>query len=185
MSAAQALLNGEDFLRGRNAGDWLGSGTYFFQDAPRRALYYARVKAKIAADDPAILVARISLARSLDLVEQEAFEVLSRYVPEFNDLGIDCSQPPLTIDGGRAKKPPAGTNLEDMNDWDHAFLDYVVANSKQETGEEIDVIRAPFLWGHAVDDHRSFLFSLAHVQLCVRTRAAIIDDCLELVPLPK
>lgn len=55
--AAQRILS-TGFEISRNEYDWLGDGAYFFQDAPVRALEWARQR---FGDDAAVLGAEIDL----------------------------------------------------------------------------------------------------------------------------
>jgi hypothetical protein len=173
-SAATALLAGSAFLHSKNLGDWLGSGAYFFEDAPLRAFHWAQQKAKsLPAEEPVVLRATIRLDQSLDLLEQSGSTTLAPLASEFRKAGLAADQSPLHIANGRCKPPPLGTALHEMNKLDRLFLDWSV-EILEEFGEAIEVIRAPFLWGRAVM-RPSFLFDWGHVQICVRRNSAITD----------
>jgi hypothetical protein len=56
----------------KNDFDWLGTGVYFWEHAPRRALQFAHEqKARAKLDTPAVLGAYINLGRCFDLTDTE------------------------------------------------------------------------------------------------------------------
>jgi hypothetical protein len=65
-----------------NKWDWLGPGSYFWEEDPVRALEYAintsmgRQKNKTAADTPFVIGAIIDLGNCLNLVELTALDIL-------------------------------------------------------------------------------------------------------------
>ena len=77
------LLNGHDEMQpSDNKWDWLGPGSYFWEEDPVRALEYAintsmgRQKNKTAADTPFVIGAIIDLGNCLNLVELTALDIL-------------------------------------------------------------------------------------------------------------
>ena len=70
-SVAEALLSGQDvMLSSDNDYDWLGSGIYFWEEAPARALLWARNK---FGKDASVVGAKIRLGRCLNLMDVEAY----------------------------------------------------------------------------------------------------------------
>jgi hypothetical protein len=65
VQAAQRILS-SGFQVSRNEYDWLGDGAYFFQDAPARALEWARHRFE---DDAAVVAAEIDLEGCVDLLD--------------------------------------------------------------------------------------------------------------------
>jgi hypothetical protein len=63
--AARRILS-TGFEISRNEYDWLGDGAYFFQDAPARALEWARQR---FGDDAAVIGAEIDLDGCIDLLD--------------------------------------------------------------------------------------------------------------------
>src|SRR5258708_6515574 len=81
-AVAERLLAGEPFRRSENDYDWLGSGVYFWEYGPDRALQFAREKqqrGRIAA--PAAVGALVQLGRCLDLLDTEWTLDLARTYP--------------------------------------------------------------------------------------------------------
>ncbi len=68
-NVAERLLKGEPFVPSTNTYDWLGPGIYFWQSNPRRALGFAREKARRDSQRwrPAVVGAVIELGFCLDL----------------------------------------------------------------------------------------------------------------------
>ena len=76
------VLNGHDeLLPSQNAWDWLGSGIYFWEQNPLRALEYAVESAerkqfnKKPISTPFVLGAIIDLGNCLDLVESSSLAI--------------------------------------------------------------------------------------------------------------
>ncbi|WP_295620376.1 hypothetical protein [Chamaesiphon sp. GL140_3_metabinner_50] len=63
--AASILKNG--FLASDNDYDWLGTGIYFFQDAPMRAKQWATEQ---HPQEPSVICARIQLDNCVDLITE-------------------------------------------------------------------------------------------------------------------
>ena len=75
-SVAQKVLNGENMLKSSaNKYDWLGSGIYFWENSPARALEFAEhlrqnpQKSKGTITEPAVIGAVIHLGFCLDLLD--------------------------------------------------------------------------------------------------------------------
>lgn len=131
---AKALLGGTPFLSSQNEGDWLGSGVYFWQDAPRRAEWWARRISRAKGVAPAVLVADIDLSDSLDLLDSWGFERLKTQYKVFNTLLGTPTQEPLELQKGGTVWPSDGTPLVDRNKRDKAFLDFASIAIGKTTG---------------------------------------------------
>lgn len=167
-----------------NGGDWLGTGAYFFQDAPQRALdWAARFRCTEPDDDPAVIVADVSLENCLDLLEIEGFRRVADYFPDF--LAAERAslsprpQPGLLVVGGKAKIAlgrqralAAGlTKGRPTNFRDRALIDFC-AKIERDKGQEIKSVRGAFLWGSTIFPE-SFLFDQSHVEIAVRDASMI------------
>jgi|SRR5688572_22469570 len=78
------VLNGkEELFSSNNSWDWLGSGIYFWEQNPVRALEYAIESSqrlqfnKIPIKTPFVLGAIIELQNCLNLVESQSLKILS------------------------------------------------------------------------------------------------------------
>ncbi len=80
--AAQRILSA-GFEISRNEYDWLGDGAYFFQDAPARALEWARQR---FGDDAAVVGAEIDLEDCIDFLDVEWQEEVKRAYGRYRAL---------------------------------------------------------------------------------------------------
>lgn len=169
---AARIKGGEEFTPSTNIGDWLGTGIYFWQDAPKRAAYWARRAARRAKDKPAVLETQIDLTNCLDLLDLFAFNTMKVECAEFERRTSGYEQDPLVIEDGATVYPPDGTRLVDRNKKDKALFDFATASIEAKTGKPVPVVRSAFLWGEAL--HKtSFVFDWSNVHICVRDHSAI------------
>jgi hypothetical protein len=77
LEVAERLLAGDPFRFSLNEYDWLGSGTYFWENDAKRGLHWAEeaVKRK-RVKSPAVVGAVIDLGLCLDLTTQSSLEVI-------------------------------------------------------------------------------------------------------------
>jgi hypothetical protein len=71
LAVAHSLLGGASVFPSQNAYDWLGSGVYFWEYAPFRALDWAEAKCAQYGGHPAVLVATLRLGSCLNLLDTE------------------------------------------------------------------------------------------------------------------
>lgn len=155
VEAAQRILS-SGFRISRNDYDWLGDGAYFFQDAPARALEWARQR---FGDDAALIGAEIDLEDCLDLLDMDDHAVVqASYAALLRRLETSAHPVPRQTRGAHRL--------------DRAVVNHTVGllNSR---GVLIRSVRAAFVEGVPLFPG-SALWSLAHVQIAVRDPAAII-----------
>ena len=167
-SVADAVISGKMELQpSKNDYDWLGSGIYFWENAPERALRWAQEQQKRnpgSIKNPAVVGAVVHLGNCLNLMDKasnqpigEAYKVLEvvfaeirKRLPEF-------------------KIPANGKKLH--------RLDALVLNTACMFAERnkypYDTIRAAFIEGEPVFKG-SAIQSDTHIQLCVRNSASIV-----------
>jgi hypothetical protein len=155
VAAAQRIL-ASGFEPSRNDYDWLGDGAYFFQDAPVRAMEWARQR---HGPDAAVVAAEIDLADCMDLLDipghAQVARTYTRYRAELEERRL-----PLP------RQSPGAHRL------DCAVLNYLSDVLKDE-GVPIQSIRAVFTEGNATF-RGSALLDLSHVQIAVRNPSAIL-----------
>jgi len=80
---AKRLLDGKAELEpSRNEWDWLGSGVYFWEFGPDRALRFAQEqKRRGRVKTPAVVGAVLQLGRCLDLLDTRNTDELARFYP--------------------------------------------------------------------------------------------------------
>jgi GNAT superfamily N-acetyltransferase len=154
-AAATKVIAGERFVLSRNNYDWLGDGIYFWQDAPRRALDWAR---SIHGADAAVIAARVELADCIDLLDVG----WSTFLAEAHDLMIETY---------RRTGIPTPAQRGGAHRLDRAVLNYAV-EVLEARGMRVRTIRAAFNEG-APAYPGSDLFQLSHVQVAVRDQELV------------
>jgi hypothetical protein len=157
--AANILKHG--FLASDNDYDWLGTGIYFFQDAPIRARQWATQQ---HPNDPAVICAIIQLENCIDLFDVGWHPSLKNMYNLFIERHRLLNQP----------LPKQGLNSSKAHRLDCAFLNFVHEFILRQ-GQPIDSIRATFMEGERLFPN-SAIFDLAHVQIAIRN-PALIQEC--------
>ena len=154
-SVAKAVLEKKSvMLSSDNDYDWLGSGIYFWEEAPALAYEWAKWKFK---DDAAVIGAKIRLGQCLNLLDVAA------YTPLRDTYEVLKAS-------GRAM--PVNTKY-------YHRLDCFVINNATKYAEEIlktpyDTVRCPFLEGEPVFPD-SKLYDKSHIQIAVRNPCALVE----------
>jgi hypothetical protein len=179
----------EYWLRSRNEYDWLGDGIYFFQDAPLRALLYAEKKASSqAGEEPAIIAARFKLETCLDLLDVGA----TNYLRKIHEASSEADQPPLpsqrrisilhkpreniVVGRGRSTR----ITLARRHLLDRVIVNRTVMAVQQKFRRKVDAVRCAFVDGRPPYP-TSWLYDLAHVQVCVRSVRKCLIGTPELI----
>jgi hypothetical protein len=149
--AANILKNG--FLASDNDYDWLGTGIYFFQDAPLRAKQWATQQ---HPDDPVVLQASIHLHNCIDLFDIGWQPLLKKLYNSFVEQWGLTNQPFPRQEPERSK----------AHRLDCSFLNYSI---QLLSGRDIIIesVRAAFMEGERLFPD-SAIFDLAHVQIAIR-----------------
>jgi hypothetical protein len=151
--AERILAHG--FEISRNDYDWLGDGAYFFQEAPVRAMEWARLR---FGTEAAVVGAEIDLDGCLDLLDIRWQEVLAAAHRSF-----------------RARAERLGLSLPVQSSGAHR-LDRVVINYAvdvlAEDGLKVRSVRAAFEEGPPIFSG-SALRARSHVQIAVRDPLAV------------
>lgn len=174
---ADAILKSNVVNTSSGSGHWLGTGAYFFQDAPLHALVWARERHNISAADAVVIYCEIDLTSCLDLFDRRVFNMMRRVYHRFEQeeaaTGFVTTQVGLTVLRGvvSVSSPIAVRGLAD-NYRDQALLDWYVSLLQKNGLQDIKTIRGPFLWGRAIYSD-SFLFDWAHCQIAVRDGAVL------------
>jgi hypothetical protein len=163
---AESILAGRSEVRSsENSYDWLGSGAYFWENNPARALSWAALLARSKSRkirNPAVVGAIIDPGNCLDLAEESSLELVKaafegfRRLSEISDELLPVNEPGHKDDADLIKR----------------HLDCAVLNFLHETREvgglqAYQTVRAPFIEGRAVFPG-SKLKDKTHVQWCVR-----------------
>ncbi len=151
---ADHLVAGGDFTPSSNTDDWLGSGVYFWEYAPKQAWWWTtRFKKK---SKPAVVGAMIRLGNCFDLLDPANVQLLKRlYVGMLEKSRAEGTDPP--------------SNFRHRRNLDCAVFNYCYDEAVAE-GNPIDSARAVYvptdmakrIW------KGSWIYEEAHIQICVR-----------------
>jgi hypothetical protein len=153
--AAQRILSA-GFEISRNEFDWLGDGAYFFQDAPARALEWARQR---FGADAAVIGAEIDLENCIDLLDVPWHIQLARAYPRYK-AELDQRGLPLPRQSAGAHR------------LDRSVMNYVIGLLQKE-GSVVNCVRAAFAEGLPAFPG-SALLNRSHVQISARTPRVIL-----------
>lgn len=163
---AESILAGKEEVRSStNTYDWLGSGAYFWENNPSRALSWATLLAKSNSKKirtPAVIGAIIDPGNCLDLAEESslklvkaAFEIFS-LVSHVSELPLPVNEPGYKGDLDLVKRH-----------LDCAVLNFLQESRAAEGLAAYHTVRAPFSEGGELFKG-SKLMDKTHVQWCVR-----------------
>ena len=161
-TVAERVSAGEtDLQPSTNKYDWLGTGVYFWENAPARAMRWAIDSQKRHPDrihKPAVVGAIVHLGHCMNLMDKESNAVLSDAFHQLEDL--------IT----RESKHGRQLILPENKGKNH-YLDALVINFSHVFAEAkrhpFDTVRAAFIEGVPVFNGSSIM-SDTHIQLCVR-----------------
>lgn len=163
------LLLGEAKLQpSSNCYDWLGSGIYFWENDPKRALSYARAIKKhpercaTKIETPAVVGAVIDLGYCLNLFEEENLKLVKEsysMLQVLEELGYEMP----TNKGGKDLL---------LRNLDCAVINMLHDIREESSERRFDSVRAPFLEGEPLYPNSGFL-TKNHIQICVRNPKCI------------
>lgn len=170
-SSAHILSGGGHLLPSENDYDWLGSGIYFWEDNPGRALEWAQFvykhpkhsRAKINV--PFVIGAILDPGNCLDLLQSDSIRIVEESYERFTGVF-------------RAADLPMPKNQRKGSEWAIRRLDCAVINHVHQSRAQIslpafDTVRAAFEEGEALYPTAGF-HRRTHIQLCVRSTAQIV-----------
>lgn len=171
------LKSNGDFIRSENKYDWLGSGVYFWESDPVRALEFAKSavenkrQSKGNISSPAVIGAVLDLGNCFDLANRKNIELL-----------IQANELYLKLVGGEDNAVKNRGKLPDMKG---RLRDCVVINllnailDLSDEHQSFDTVRAMFTEGDPLYPTSAF-YSYTHTQICVRN-----PNCIKAVFDPR
>lgn len=159
------MRGGIDLDRSENAYDWLGHGSYFWEESPQRALRWAEDKhfrdGKIR--NPTVLGAVITPGRCLNLVEAEAATLVRAAYVAYRDVCKTSGEPEARNRG---------------RDFTARYLDCAVFETlhrlrENEGAPPFDTVRGFFVEGTELYPGAG-IRDRDHIQICVRNPKQII-----------
>lgn len=162
-SFARDLLVGKisphDWAPSQNEYDWLGTGIYFWEHSPGRALRWARERYGKSA---AVVGAVIQLGACFDLLDEEHTRLLALAFENYRSMS-SLRNVPLQKNRGV--------------DWKLRALDCAVINSCLDELESrnigFDTVRGGFLEGPPIFEGTT-ISAETHIQVAVRNHACIL-----------
>ena len=144
LSLVRQLLNAETQLKfSRNSYDWLGSGIYFWENAPCRAMDWALecqknsriTKGKVI--EPAVIGVILDLGNCLNLTDSRHQDVIREAYRGICDL---CA----------AQSEQLPKNTEKSRKLDCAVINAAVELNKEKGYPDFDSIRSPYFEGEPI-----------------------------------
>ncbi len=150
-----------------NEWDWLGSGIYFWENNPQRALEYARhlkrhpERGSIPVNKPAVVGAVIDLGYCLNLLDEKSIQLVKSanevYLATCMAKGVD---------------PVENKNIEGSKELLLRYRDCAVIESLHAYREEAEIpvfasVRGMFAEGRAFYKNAGF-HAKNHIQICIR-----------------
>jgi len=158
---ATELVDGNPFEPSTSVNEWLGSGVYFWEYAPKQAWWWARKFNKYA--NPAVVGAMIRLGNCFDLLDSKNIDVLKKakdgMVKLMKREGIEIPQ-----------------NRRQYKNLDCAVFNYFYQQIEAEGEPGIDSARAAYVPTESKKRiwNASWIYSDTHIQICVRNPSNIL-----------
>lgn len=162
-AVADATLRGGDLKKSDNDYDWLGTGIYFWEHGPARALEWAEFMAsRKKVKTPAAIGALIQLGHCFDLLDVRLTENLRLLYPEFVKA--------MALSG---KPLPTNDSTSKLHRLDCAFLNWAIPLIEAGKGVKFQTVRGVFIEGEAIYPTAQ-IFAKSHIQIAVRDSSAIM-----------
>ena len=161
-AVADRVIGGRGRLRpSENPYDWLGSGTYFWENDPTRAYEWARdLKRRGKIDSPAVVGAVVDLGRCLNLLDREYLKLVRKAYRHLLAVSTN-SRTPLPTNREVPNRP--GLLLREL---DCATIN-ICRELRADRGlPPFDTVRAAFVEGRPLYPNAGFN-DRNHIQLCV------------------
>jgi hypothetical protein len=168
--AERVLAGGVNIRFSKNDYDWLGSGAYFWEADPNRALQWAKEATKRRKIlKPAVLGAVIDLRSCLNLSTQDGVGLLKVAYDSYRELRQRDGDP-LALNQNPATRPGRDKLLRRL---DNAVIERLHIIMKETERAPFDTVRGMFREGNPVYPDAGF-WERTHVQIAVRNPDCII-----------
>ena len=173
LRTARELLSGSPFKPSSQNYDWLGAGSYFWENDPVRAYQWA-TEPRSEFHHPTVVGAVIELGHCLDLTTQSGIAAVRVAYEQFVSMAEKNKSPiPRNID---PREEPEGDKI--LRRLDCAVINFLfeIHREAQESDPQIKpykTIRALFPEGDELYPNAGF-WEKTHVQICVRDANPIL-----------
>lgn len=163
-AVAENLLQNNPFEISENDYDWLGSGVYFWESNPARALDWAKHLQKFRKDapnrisQPYVVGAIIDLGYCLDLASTAGIEFVKAAYLMFENYVFES--------GLSMPKNYGGADLLQRR-LDCAVINYIHEINKSGGKKPFESVRGVFFEGKPIYETSGF-YEKTHIQICVR-----------------
>jgi hypothetical protein len=162
-TVADAAFRGGRLNESVNDYDWLGSGIYFWEHGPARAMEWAQfMKQRKKVTTPAVVGALIQLGHCFDLLDIRFTEFLRGMFPDFKET--------LAAAGDL---PPVNDPAIKLHRLDCAFLNWAIPIVEEKLGVHFQTVRGVFIEGESLYPSAQ-IFMHSHIQIAVRDPTAIL-----------
>jgi len=165
------LLRGETLQSSANDYDWLGRGIYFWEHGPKRALEWARWRARVFRNirKPSVIGAYVNLGNCFDLLDITYTQWLTTMFPIYVQT---CAASGISIP---KNLPARGESNKDLvlRYLDCAVLNWCLDMLEKEQGQHFHTVRCVFSEGQPVFEG-SKIMARSHMQIAVRDVSAIV-----------
>ena len=158
----ERILKNEPFLPSENDYDWLGSGIYFWETNPDRALDWAR-QVGSGKSEPFVVGAVIDPGFCLDMISSNGIASVEDIYAEFVEV--------ILASGGRMPENTGGTDHLNRK-LDCAVLNFLHIARRRSNEPAFDTIRGIFIEGAPIYPNSGFRRK-THTQICVRNQDTI------------
>ena len=165
----EGLLLNKAFRPSENSYDWLGSGIYFWEANPDRALEWAKQRAdQILYNEgrhvePFVVGAIIDPGFCLDLISSNGIHAIEEAYTSFQSV--------VTASGAQMPENVGGDDLL-LRKLDCAVINFLHAARERAGEEPFDTVRGVFTEGKHIYANSGFRRK-THIQVCVRNSANI------------
>jgi len=169
----EKIINDQSMLRDSDKDyNWLGTGMYFWENNPGRALHFAQElnlhpqKGKALIKEPAVLGAVIDLGFCLDLLEKEFIELVRQ---SYDTLTTSYGMLDLKLPENRQVGDSKDLLLRKL---DCAVIENLHLYRKRRKLRPFDSARGLFREGDPLYPTAGF-YEKSHIQLCIRNHNCI------------
>jgi hypothetical protein len=165
----ERLLLNQPFRPSENSYDWLGSGIYFWEANPTRALEWARQRANRpfrgdkSTYDPFVVGAVIDPGFCLDLTSSSGIHAVQAAYENFQSLAA--------ASGARMPENIGGADYL-LRNLDCAVINFLHRLRDRAGEQPFDTVRGVFVEGSRIYTNSGFR-EKTHIQICVRNSANI------------
>lgn len=169
-SVADRVLMGNDKLKkSEKSYDWLGSGIYFWEHGPERALDWAREQKQLGKiKSPAVLGAVIHLGNCFDFMDVRSTRILADAFPKFIERQESLGQElPANEARNEGDKDLLRRKL------DCSMINWLCDVMEENQSKPFDSVRGMFQEAKPAFEGSS-IFLKSHIQLSIRNTSCII-----------